>query len=349
MTDVDVVALTAVEKKIGLRRPAFGRRFVRVDRWLVAESVALSKLALGRWRRLNLLNDRLELPRLDLTKDSWLTARQNGSRFRLPLRCSALYQGRQTRRAFYLARGLTIKLLPPGRAPTCDVEARALIASAGNVNVPKVIGSGVLDDRAFIVEQLIAGHHPRLQKEEGIIDILLPAVWANYRAFGFGTTETFPGLTVQAIQEELVSVSIPERMTYERECRDELIRQIRLLPNTTEHPLVTTFGHGDLSVGNIVVTGSGALFVIDWETAGQMPIVWDLRKLMAVPGLLTRAIELLRAELQRLGWRDVMSAEGQFLLGLGARVAERGRGALDPKHTLRAFGRVGRCLHTVLH
>ena len=52
MTDVDVVALTAVEKKIGLRRPAFGRRFVRMDRWLVAESVALSKLALGRLRYL---------------------------------------------------------------------------------------------------------------------------------------------------------------------------------------------------------------------------------------------------------------------------------------------------------
>ena len=67
--------------------------------------------------------------------------------------------------------------------------------------------------------------------------------------------------------------------------------------------------------------------MIDWETAGQMPIVWDLRKLIAVPGLLTKSIELLRAELHQLGWRDVMSAEGQFLLGLGARVAERSRGA----------------------
>ena len=52
MTDVDIVALAAVEKKIGLRRPAFGRSFVRMDRWLVAESVARLKLALGRWGRL---------------------------------------------------------------------------------------------------------------------------------------------------------------------------------------------------------------------------------------------------------------------------------------------------------
>ena len=157
---------------------------------------------------------------------------------------------------------------------------------------------------------------------------------------------------MQAIQEELGNVPIPERMTYERECRDRLIRQIRLLPNTTERPLVTAFGRR-LSVGDIVVTGSGAIFVIDWEHAGQMPIVWDLRKLMAVPGT-TNAIELLRAELQQLGWHDVMRAQGQFLLGLGARVAERSRGAhrearfLDLKHTLRALRQVGHCLHTVL-
>ena len=170
--------------------------------------------------------------------------------------------------------------------------------------------------------------------------------------FGFGTAETFPGLPIQAIQEELASVPIPERMTYERECRDELIRRIRLLPNTTEHRLVTAFGHGDLSVGNIVVTGSGALFVIDWETAGQMPIVWDLRKLMhGARGFLPSAIELLRAELQQLGWRDAMSAEDQFLLGLGARVAERSRGAHraaqfpDLKRTLKALRQVGKhCL-----
>ena len=45
-----------------------------------------------------------------------------------------------------------------------------------------------------------------------------------------------------------------------------------------------------------------------------------------VPGLLSKSIELLRAELKQLGWRDAMSAESQCLLGLAARVAERCRG-----------------------
>ena len=294
MTDIDIVALTTVEQNIGLRRPAFGRSFAQMDRWLVANSVALSKIALGQRRsleflRLNSLADRLELPRLDITWDKWLAARQNGGWYRLPLSCSALYQTKRgTRRAFYLARRLTIKLLPPAQDPKqfrTDVEARALVASAGSVNVPRVMASGVLNDRAFIVEQLITGHHPKLQNAQRILDVLLPAVWANYRAIGFGTTETFPSsLPIQTIQEELARAQIPKQMTYERECRDELIRRLKRLPSTAEHPLVTAFGHGDLSVGNIVVTGSGALFVIDWETAGQMPIVWDLRKLMAGAG-----------------------------------------------------------------
>ena len=329
-----------------------------MDRWLVAERVALSKLALDRCRSLGLsplnsLNDRLELPRLDLTDDNWATAQRNGGRFRLPLRCSALYQGRETRRAFYLARRLTIKLQSPGQTPTSDVEARALIASAGALKVPQVIASGVLNDRAFIVEQFIAGHHPRLQKEEGIVDTLLPAVWANYRAIGFRTAEAFPRLPIEVIQEELASVPMPEEFTHERDVRDELVRRIRLLPSTVDYPLVTAFGHGDLSVGNVVVTASGALFVVDWQTAGQMPVVWDLRKLIAVPGLLSKSVGLLRDELQRLGWRDVMSAEDQFLLGIGARVAERIRGVragiLDRKRSFKSFRLAGRCLHTILH
>ena len=367
MSDIDIDALRDVEQSIGLRRPAFGRNFVQMDRWLIADSVALSKIALRKWRSLELLplnslDHWLELPRLDITRHSWLAARRNGGQSRLPLLCSALYQARRARRAFYLARRLTIKLLPPGQAPEwfrTDVEARALVASVGSVNVPSIMASGELNDRAFIVEQLILGHHPESKHEQRILDILLPAVWTNYRAIGFGTAEAFPNLPVQTIQEELARVQIPEQMTYERECRDELVRRLKSLPNTNEHPLVTAFGHGDLSVGNIVVTGSGDLFVIDWETAGQMPVIWDLRKLMSsVPGLLAKSIELLRAEIKRLGWHDVMSADNQFLLGLAARVAERSceahqAAALpDPiqlRHTLRELRRVGHCFRTVLH
>ena len=170
MTDIDIVALTTVEQNIGLRRPAFGRSFAQMDRWLVANSVALSKIALGQRRslkflRLNSLADRLALPRLEITWDNWLAARrERRSVSPTTLMFGSLSNQARTRRAFYLARRLTIKLLPPGQDPKrfrTDVEARALVASAGSVNVPRVIASGVLNDRAFIVEQLISGHHPQ--------------------------------------------------------------------------------------------------------------------------------------------------------------------------------------------
>ena len=121
------------------------------------------------------------------------------------------------------------------------------------MKVPQVIASGVLNDRAFIVEQFIAGHHPRLQERGGNYRHPSSGHLVQLSSLGFGTAKAFPSLSLHVIQEELASVAIPEQMTYERECRDELIRRIRLLPSTTEHPLVTAFGHGDLSVGNIVV------------------------------------------------------------------------------------------------
>ena len=132
-----------------------------MDRWLVAESVARSKLALGRWGRLSSLNDRLELPRLDITNDELVdcaTERKSVS-LTTPLFGSV---SRQTNPSCFLSctQG-DDKASTPRTVAHSDVEARALITSTGSVNVPRVIASGVLNDRAFIVEQLIAGHHPQ--------------------------------------------------------------------------------------------------------------------------------------------------------------------------------------------
>src|SRR5262249_52662212 len=148
MGDNDLSSLTALEQSIGLVRPPFGRRFVRTDRWLVAESIALSKLALGPFRQLGIsaldsLDHHLQLPRLDFGKECWFEKR----RLWLPLRCSALYRGTGTRRAFYLSRSISIKIQSSSRAATSDVEARTLIDSIGKLKVPRIISSGVLNDR----------------------------------------------------------------------------------------------------------------------------------------------------------------------------------------------------------
>jgi thiamine kinase-like enzyme len=68
---------------------------------------------------------------------------------------------------------------------------------------------------------------------------------------------------LEGVEHELERMQIPEAMTYERACRDELLTRLRQLPRTSERPLVTAFGHGDLTSGNIIPTNSGALFLID--------------------------------------------------------------------------------------
>jgi len=347
VADDEVGALIAIEQQLGWRRP-FKRSFVRMERWLIADHAMLARMATRRWRRGG-------LPRLDISVGDWLRARRS-DHSRLALSCCALYEGRRNRRAFYLGRGLTIKLVALGTSSEQiqrDVEARALITASGRLNVPKVLVSDVANDRTFIVEELIAGSHPASDQKHRILEELVPAIWTTYRALGFGTAESFPDLTMDMIEHELERAQIPEQMTYERECRDELLKRLRQLPNTAEHPLVTIFGHGDLCFGNIIVTDKGALFVIDWETAGRMPIVWDLRKLVpTVPGLLPRAVTMLRAELQQLGWRDAMTSEDQCVAGLGARVAQRirtphRRGHAAAAHkTFRELRYAGDCLRS---
>ena len=91
--------------------------------------------------------------------------------------------------------------------------------------------------------------------------------------------------------------------------------------------------------------------MVDWETAGLMPVVWDLRKLIpTVPAWSSKAVELLRRELGRLQRTDLMSAEDQWILGLAARIAERsrkaqlrGQSSADQK-TLRELRRAANCL-----
>jgi hypothetical protein len=348
VADGDINALTAIEGQLRLRR-VFGRSFVRIERWLIADRAILARMAPRPWRR-------GELPRLDMSLRDWWRARRTGGNSRLALSCCALYEGRGTRRSYYLSRGLTIKLFPPGASPERvrkDIDARTLVAASGRLNVPKVLISDVTSDRIFIVEELIAGHHPTAAQKQQILEALVPEIWATYQAVGFGVTETFPDLTVETVEYELERAQIPEQMAYERGCRDELLGRLRQLPSTAERPLVTAFGHGDLSTGNIIATDSGDLFVIDWETSGRMPVVWDLRKLMpAIPGLLSKIIQLLGAELQHLGWRDAMAPEHQCLLGLGARIAERSRKAHRRGHaladhkTLRELRRAGDLLRS---
>ncbi|MBE9541145.1 MAG: phosphotransferase, partial [Proteobacteria bacterium] len=37
-----------------------------------------------------------------------------------------------------------------------------------------------------------------------------------------------------------------------------------------------SIGHGDLSFGNMIMSQDGEIYIVDWECAKEMPIVFDL-------------------------------------------------------------------------
>jgi hypothetical protein len=164
-----------------------------------------------------------------------------------------------------------------------------------------------------------------------------------------------PEVTVEMVKYELENATIPVCMTFERDCRDELLRRLRQMPNPMERPLLASFGHGDLSMNNVIANEANRLFFVDWEMSGQMPIVWDFRKLFtSVPSVIPRIVCAIRTEIGRLGWRDAMDAEQQCLLGLCGRYAERSRMIYDEgfsssspeQKKLKDLRRIGRCLQS---
>jgi choline/ethanolamine kinase/tetratricopeptide repeat protein len=319
--------LSAIELQLGLRRADFRGTFVRLQKWLIADQ------SLGLFER---------IPHVDISPPRLVEALRKGVTSRLPLSCCAVYEGGggATLRSFYPSRGVTIKILNSASARAqagTDVEARSLIAKFGTLHVPQILAFNIEKDPPFIMEELIMGRHPTPHEREDKIRALIPEIWTTYRAFGFSLTEHLPDFTLEAIIDELRGVPIPPHMKCERDCRDELVSRLQELPNPVERPLLAGFGHGDLSLRNIVASNSGKLFIVDWECSCLMAVAWDLRKLIvSVPNLLPQITNLISKELQRPGWGDAMAAEHQCLVALAGRIAWHSRQGRQDK-TIKSF------------
>ena len=304
----DVALLASIERQVGLGSTSGRRAFWGLERWLIADDDDTNKID-----RLGAL-----LPRL-------VEARQKSIPALLPLSCCAVYVGGGgTLRSFYPSTGVTVKIFCSEAArhrAHNELEARSLLAQAGKLIIPQVLASSMDRRSAYLMEEMIAGRHPGSEMQLGPF---VAEVWETYQALGFSLTDCLPRFTLEAIKEELAGVRIPLHLRYEEECRNELVRWLERLPDPRERPLLAGFGHGDLSLGNIIVTDTGKWFVLDWECSGRIPVTWDLGKLIvSAPRLLPQIRHLISTELQRKGWGYAMAAENQCLIALAGRIASR--------------------------
>jgi hypothetical protein len=237
-------------------------------------------------------------------------------------------------RSFYFSQRSTIKVLGPHRSLQQfqqDVQTRCRLSEIGLLRVPQVLAANFEGAHPYAMDELLAGYHPRLKGELApIFDRLLPMIWSSYHSFGFGRTSEFSGIDVDLIEESFERAPIPPEQHLENECRTEILGRLRSLRNFAGSLFLTSFGHGDLTLRNIVVTDSQEIYLIDWELAGYMPVAWDFRKIMlGIPSILPQVIGRIREEMVLRGWQNMLPANHQCLLAMCARLAERARVAAD--------------------
>ena len=320
-----IASLTGIEAHLGLGpqsgwRPPRFRQFAR----LFVSDRYLSKDLLRRWSP---NRNGIELPRLNrLSVLSLLRRRLAGTAYEWPVGADAILFAANMRGFYVSPDQVTIKVKGPGRSAAEfreDVQARRRVAESGLVDVPAVLEADLSAAQPYVVDQFVAGRRAHWLKHRAILlNELVPRFWRMYQAFGT-TLEPCQGwFDIAAITDDLRALPLDPGWTEELQCRGLLVRIMSSMAHHQDEALVCGFGHGDLSVGNLIVTPDAKLCVVDWELSRRQPIAWDFRKLLLhVPEVWDRLGVLLENEIRHQGWPDVMQPRRQLLLSLCAYVA----------------------------
>ena len=160
---------------------------------------------------------------------------------------------------------------------------------------PPMLHAGTVDDDRstsaadsrvhYVVEPLVLGRHPfSVEARVAAATDLLPSLARSWRAYGpvdrtvsdaFDTRllrRLWPVLGDPAVRRELESLSrfrLYRRLWW-------LVRRNRTLPFAP--------GHGDMVSTNIIREPDGRHLLVDWEHGREMPIAFDVAKLLLTSG-----------------------------------------------------------------
>jgi hypothetical protein len=317
-----IALLKALEGLLGIDRIDVPQEFLRLGRWQVASRL-LADNTNAEMLRLKGVLPNIEQAIRKARRDDDVDLIE-----RLPLASAAVYSGNNVR-SFYPSTGYAAKI--QGSVATSgnlkvDLDARALLFSAGFFNAPLIHCSGDVKGRTFLVEELIAGHNPNPSDHRILIDHLIPGMFRLYFNTGFSLVAPGPEMRVDEIIEDIASVAIPAHMVLERTCQLEMLRRLRASRGQMRLPMLAAFGHGDISRSNIILTRERHYRLVDWKYARVMPVAWDFRKLlMQIPGVQSALVPLIDAAMKGRGASGAMPAADQCLLAACARLAVRAR------------------------
>jgi len=150
----------------------------------------------------------------------------------------------------------------------------------------------------YCIEDVVDGSNVNYLLDKNLIGDFLEDLWGQYVAFGFELHDSSKFLSdsaYESIEAALIKIEWDESSGTQRGFLNDISRLIN-----HKMDLLCGIGHGDLSTGNMI-SANGRIYLIDWENAGPMPIVFDILKLSLefpeIRGFFAERIEL---EMKRL-------------------------------------------------
>ena len=157
-----------------------------------------------------------------------------------------------------------------------EIHIRSRVETFDTVKVPKILQCHMEYDPPFFCEEIISGRKLDPLRDRSIISKkLCPQLWHTYERFGIEFRKIRDVIDLTNVSETLHDAcsmvewhnSWCDRSTF-------LSRTFSLLESNFFLPF--SIGHGDLSLGNMIMGQDREIYIVDWECAKEMPIAFDL-------------------------------------------------------------------------
>ncbi len=184
-------------------------------------------------------------------------------------------------RSFYLStKPYTVKIFSESHGVNSYLEKeeyiRRTLSKTKLINIPKLRGSGKLNEYTYLVEDVVDGEPLIPTEDHQLVMDFLDTLWEQYIQLG---------LELRSSKEFISTEDYESIKTYlsSLDWRNEwgefqvFLNLIKTLLED-DLTLLCSIGHGDLSLGNMLKTNK-SVYLLDWEHAGIMPVAFDLTKL----------------------------------------------------------------------
>lgn len=216
-------------------------------------------------------------------------------------------------RAFYLGeRAVTLKMANPanrGVGLRSEIRTRKRIGRAAGVALPRLIASDPDGSPPYLWEEVVFGRRPDPRRDRAqFLEQVLPRILDFYEGCGVRHLVGSEFLDLERLVADVLETVAAVSWSAGWVDRELFRARVAGCGAGADKLLLAGTGHGDLSSGNILITGDDRVCLVDWARSREQILIQDLEKIFQeYPG--SWALALARME----GWRPREIAPDRFM------------------------------------